>query len=228
MKCAIMQPHYLPWPGYFNLMAKVDKFVFLDDVQYSKNSWQNRNIIINNNKKIWLTIPLKKSPISTKIKDKIIDDEKNWRKKHIKTLFQCYSKHSYATDLNELTAFLQDLKYDNLSDYNIKIIIFIANKLSINTEFLSASNFSINKKRTHKVIEILEKIGAKEYISPIGGKEYLIEDNFQKLSPAKLIINDYKNKNYNQKNSKDFIPNLSIIDVVANSGWISSAKYVTK
>ena len=223
-----MQPHYLPWPGYFNLMSQVDKFVFLDDAQYSKNSWHNRNIIINKNEKIWLTIPVKKSSINTKIKDKIIDDKKNWRKKHIKTLFQCYSNHPYIVDLDELLNFLKNLKYKNLSDCNIKITIFIAKKLNIKTEFLNASDFSINEKRTQKVIKILEKIDAKEYISPIGGKEYLIEDNFQKISSVKLTINDYKNRNYNQKNSKEFISNLSIIDAIANSGWIGTAKYVKK
>ena len=228
MKCAIMQPHYLPWPGYFNLMSQVDKFIFLDDAQYSKNSWHNRNIIINNTKKIWLTIPLKKSSINTSIKDKLIDDEKKWRKKHIKTLFQCYSKHSHATDLEEFISFLQDLRYENLSDCNIKIIIFIAKKLNINTEFLNTSDFSINEKRTQKLIKILEKVGAKEYISPLGGKEYLIEDSFQKYSSVKLTINNYKNKKYNQKNSKEFISNLSIVDAIANSGWIGAAKYVMK
>ena len=203
MKCAIMQPHYLPWPGYFNLMSQVDK-------------------------KIWLTIPLKKSSINTSIKDKLIDDEKKWRKKHIKTLFQCYSKHSHATDLDEFISFLQDLRYENLSDCNIKIIIFIAKKLNINTEFLNTSDFSINEKRTQKLIKILEKVDAKEYISPLGGKEYLIEDSFQKYSSVKLTINNYKNKKYNQKNSKEFISNLSIVDAIANSGWIGAAKYVMK
>ena len=51
MKCAIMQPHYFPWPGYFNLMSKVNKFIFLDDAQFSKNSWHNRNLILSEKKK---------------------------------------------------------------------------------------------------------------------------------------------------------------------------------
>ena len=143
-------------------------------------------------------------------------------------MFQCYSNHPYIVDLDELLNFLKNLKYKNLSDCNIKITIFIAKKLNIKTEFLNASDFSINEKRTQKVIKILEKIDAKEYISPIGGKEYLIEDNFQKISSVKLTINDYKNRNYNQKNSKEFISNLSIIDAIANSGWIGTAKYVKK
>ena len=67
MKCAIMQPHYFPWSGYFNLMSKVETYVFLDNVQFSKNSWQSRNQLIINDQKKWIMIPLKKSPLNTNI-----------------------------------------------------------------------------------------------------------------------------------------------------------------
>ena len=79
MKCAIMQPHYFPWSGYFNLMSKVETYVFLDNVQFSKNSWQSRNQIIINDQKKWIMIPLKKSPLNTNIKDKLIDYSKKWK-----------------------------------------------------------------------------------------------------------------------------------------------------
>ena len=72
-KCAIMQPHFFPWSGYFNLISKVDKFVFLDDVQYSKNSWQNRNYILTNKKRFLINIPVNKSSLDTNIKDKLIN-----------------------------------------------------------------------------------------------------------------------------------------------------------
>ena len=90
MKCAIMQPHYFPWAGYFNLISKVNKFVFLDDVQFSKNSWQSRNQIIINDQKKWIMIPLKKSPLNTNIKDKLIDYSKKWQSKIFKTIIQNY------------------------------------------------------------------------------------------------------------------------------------------
>ena len=97
-----MQPHYLPWPGYFNLMSKVDKYIFLDDVQFSKNSWQSRNQIIINNHKKWITIPTKKSSLKTNINNKLIDFSKNWQLKQSKTIIQAYSKHSYIKDYSNI------------------------------------------------------------------------------------------------------------------------------
>ena len=226
MKCAIMQPHYFPWPGYFNLMSKVNKFIFLDDAQFSKNSWHNRNLILSKKKKIWITVPLKSSQIKTKIMEKKIDIDKEWQLKHVKTLSQSYSKHLYSKDIFELIDFLQNLNYQNLSDLNIRIIKFIASKLKIDVEFINSSLFSIDDKRTTKLIKILEKIGATEYFSPKGGEEYLQSDNFEKLTTVKLKINNYESKNYNQKNLDRFISNLSIIDVIANCGWTGTAKYV--
>ena len=226
MKCAIMQPHYFPWPGYFNLMSKVNKFIFLDDAQFSKNSWHNRNLILSEKKKIWITVPLKSSEIKTKIMDKKIDTGKEWQLKHVKTLAQSYSKHLYSKDLFELLDFLQNVNYNNLSDLNTSIIKFIADKLKIKVEFINSSLFSIDDKRTTKLIKILEKIEATEYLSPKGGEEYLKSDNFEKLTTVKLKINNYESKNYNQKNLDKFISNLSIIDVIANCGWTGTAKYV--
>ena len=127
-KCAIMQPHFLPWSGYFNLISKVDKFVFLDDAQYSKNSWQNRNFILSNNQKFLINIPVIKSPLDTKIKDKLIDKKNNWKNKITKIILQSYSKSQYYDDLKISRLFFK-YKSDYLSDYNIKLIKFITKKL---------------------------------------------------------------------------------------------------
>ena len=119
MNCAIMQPSYFPWAGYFNLINKADTFVFLDDVQFSKNSWHNRNSILVKQRKIWITVPLKKSKLNTKLNEKIIDNLNDWKSKHIKTIKQSYASHQYAADLNELTDFLQGLDSKIISELNI-------------------------------------------------------------------------------------------------------------
>ena len=81
--CSIMQPTYLPWAGYFNLISSSDFFVFLDDVQFSKQSWQNRNRILIGDKMHWLTVPVLRENLKDKIYKIKIDDTRNWRKKHI-------------------------------------------------------------------------------------------------------------------------------------------------
>ena len=226
MKCAIMQPHYLPWPGYFNLMSKVDKYIFLDDVQFSKNSWQSRNQIIINNHKKWITIPTKKSSLKTNINNKLIDFSKNWQLKQSKTIIQAYSKHSYIKDLEELMNFCNTIKLLNLSDYNIEIIKFLSFKLNIKVEFIKSSVFNSKKERTYRVIEILEKIKASEYLSPIGAKDYLEQDKFNEITKVKLKFNNFQSMPYVQKKYKSFLPNLSIIDLIANLGWTEATRYV--
>ena len=226
MKCAIMQPAYFPWAGYFHLIAESDKFVFLDDVQYSKGSWQSKNFIISNKKKLSLTVPTKKSPLDTNIKDKIIDNSLNFQKKHCKSINQVYANFPFFKDLEELINFYMKLNSRNLSELNTEIIIFISKKLNLNTNFYYSSNFNFEEKRTKKVIQILKKLNATEYLSPLGAKEYLKEDSFQKLTDIKLLFSSFKSTKYNQKYLEDFVENLSIIDVIANLGWINTESYV--
>ena len=225
-KCAIMQPHFFPWSGYFNLISKVDKFVFLDDVQYSKNSWQNRNYILTNKKRFLINIPVNKSSLDTNIKDKLINKKYLWKKKIIKILFQSYSKSKHYDDLKELVDYFVSIKSDYLSDFNIKLIKFVTKKLKINSDFFCSNELNFSEKRTDKLIKILEKLKVDEYLSPIGAKDYLINDKFENLTNVKLSFNEFKVGKYSQLNQKEFVENLSIIDVVANLGWINTEDYV--
>ena len=226
MRCAIMQPTYFPWAGFFNLIAESDKFVFLDDAQYVKSSWQSRNFIISNKEKYILIVPTKKSPTNTHIINKIVNNSTDFQNKHCKLINKVYANFPFFKDLEELTNFFMKLNFKNLSELNTKIIIFISKKLNLNTNFYYSSNFNFNNKRTKKTIQILNKLSATEYLSPIGSKEYLIEDNFQKLTDVKLLFTSFKVKKYKQKNLENFVENLSIIDVIANLGWTKTENYV--
>ena len=226
MKCAIMQPQYFPWPGYFNLIYKCDQFVFLDDAQYSKGSWHSKNFIITNKEKYLIKVPTIKSPLSTKINEKTIDEKKNWKVKQVKTIHQSYSNHLFINDLNELLDFFIKLKSNNLSELNIKLIEFISYKINIKCTFYFSSKFNLKEKRTSKLVQILELLNFKNYISPMGAKQYLLDDNFKKLSNVELIFNNFISINYQQKMQKNFISNLSIIDLIANLGWIGAENYV--
>ncbi len=221
-----MQPHYFPWSGYFNLIFKSDKFIFLDDAQYSKGSWHSKNFIVVNNQKYTLSVPLVKSPLSTKIKDKIIDQKNNWKKKQVKTISQSYSRHEFSNDLNELLDFFYNFETFNLSRLNIEIIKYISNKLNIKNDFLCSSEFNFKEKRTKKILKILKKINAKEYLSAAGAEKYLKDDNFLQLSDINLVFNNFVAARYNQSFQKKFVQNLSIVDVIANLGWKNTEDYV--
>ena len=222
-----MQPHFFPWAGYFNLINKANKFVFLDYVQYSKNSWQNRNrILINNNLK-FISAHLMKSKLTTNINEKMIVKDNSWKEKLIKSISQNFSNHEYFKDLTELLDFFQSQETRKLSDLNIEIIQFICNKLNIKkTEFFKSSKFNLNLRRTEKIVEILDLLKVKEYLTVQGTKEYLIEDNFHQYSNIKITYNNFVCKEYRQKNVKSFKKNLSIIDLIANLGWIKSSQFI--
>ncbi len=226
MRTAIMQPHFFPWSGYFNLINKVDYFVFLDDAQFSKQSWQSRNIIFINDNKKWISIPLENSTISLKINEKKISNKYDWKKKISKTIRQFFLKHEYFNDLEELLIYFESLDEIYLSDFNIKIINFILDKMKINTKIFTSSKFNLKLKRTEKIVKILEKLKSTDYLAVKGSQQYLVEDKFSELTKINLSYNDFKCKEYEQYNSKKFISNLSIIDVVANLGWEKTYKYI--
>ena len=221
-----MQPTYFPWPGYFHLIAKSDKFVFHDDAQFSKGSWQTRNYIISNKEKYLLVVPTKKSITKTNILSKNVHHETNFQKKHSKIINNIYSRYPYINDLKQLTQYFEKLEFKNLSELNTKIIIYISNKLDLNTKFYYSSHFNFQEKRTEKIIRILNELKATEYLSPTGSKEYLIEDNFEDLTNIKLSLSKFKNNEYKQEKLEKFIGKLSIIDLIANLGWKNTKDYV--
>jgi hypothetical protein len=107
--CAIMQPTYIPWLGYFDLMDSVDSFVFLNDVQWAKWSWQVRNRIKTSQGGLFLTVPIKrgvKSRLETKINEAQINDTEMWREKHLKSIFVAYRKSRY---FDEVFPFLETM-----------------------------------------------------------------------------------------------------------------------
>ena len=125
MKCAIMQPTYLPWIGYFVLINSVDNFVFYDDAQYSKGSWHNRNKIIFNNEIKWLTVPVLKPKLKQSINSIIIDFSKKWQKKQLSLITHSYKHCNFFKDLKIILDFLKEEKNKNLSELNICLIKLI-------------------------------------------------------------------------------------------------------
>ena len=227
IKCAIMQPSYLPWAGYFNLIAEVDVFVFLDDAQFQKNSWHNRNRILVNRLPYWITAPIKRESLSQIINKSLFDDKQKWQQKHVKLLRQTYAKHPFSKDVLPLFEAIENCNFQNLADLNISLIKWVMMKLDIETDCFLSSKLGVSGKRTERIIKILEKLNADVYLSPRGSAEYLELDDFSNKSSAKLTFQTFKPKLYNQYLQDKFESHLSIVDVVANIGWKKTKKYIT-
>jgi hypothetical protein len=219
MIASIMQPTFMPWLGYFNIIKSSDIFVFLDDVQFEKRSWQQRNKILINKKEGYLTIPtISKSRFNQKINEVIMDNDQQWKIKHIKTIKNNYSKHEYFDETFSIINAIYQNNYEKLLDLNVNFIKSVLNFLSIQTKIIFSSQFNLSSSKENRILELCKIIKAKKYISPIGSKNYLKDGEIFKKNNIELEYIDYQYKVYKQKKIEKFVPRLSVIDAMFNLG----------
>lgn len=227
MKCVVMQPTFFPWAGYFNLISQADCFVFLDDVQLEKQSWQTRNRILVQEKVTWISVPVVHRSLDQAINQTEVFDQSRWRDKLHRQLFQAYARRQYREDMLLVAGKLPGIASTNLSEINITLILECCEKLDIMPKIVfRSSELDIPGKRTDRLIHICEKFGCDEYLSPLGAAAYLAQDRFRERTSIKLTLQDYNPLPYLQKQGQAFVSHLSIIDVVASLGWAKAAKYV--
>lgn len=222
--CVIMQPTYLPWAGYFNLISMADSFVFYDDAEFSKGSWHNRNRLVSNGDECWLTIPVSHK-LHQKISDVMPVYAASWNKKHVKTITNIYSKHPFFSDLAPILDLLIKFNATSLADINIEIIKLFMQILDIDCAVYRSSHLSVAGSRSVKVLEMCKKLGCEKYISPLGSRDYIIEDGVLLESGIDVVYQSFTVKPYAQKTEK-FIPYMSIIDVIASIGKEECKNYI--
>ncbi len=225
MKIAISQPTYLPWQGYFALIDYVDEFIFLENIQFNKRSWQQRNKILNNGKEILLTIPVKtKGKFNQKICEVELENFEKNKTKQILSIKNAYSNTKYFEKyFNDFEKIFQK-KHTKLSELNKEIIIKICNILNIKTIISTDTILNISSKKNEYLKEICILKSCSNYISTIGAKNYFGEDKYFNDTKIRIDYFDFKDEKYPQK-SKKFISRLSIIDLLFNFGP-DSLKYL--
>ncbi len=222
-----MQPTYLPWAGYFNLMKNVDIFVLLDDVQFNRRSWQQRNRILLQGKEKILTIPVQsKGKRSQLINQVVLDTEQNWFDSHKSILETAYSKHPYGKEIIDLYSNVVNPETTLLRDVNVSFIEAIKCYLNISTELVLSSDIPVEGKKSDYLINICNYVGANNYLSPLGSYEYIEEEGLFNKTSINIEYQNYKPEEYIQKNSELYIPSLSIVDVLANIGHKETIQYI--
>jgi hypothetical protein len=222
----ISQPTYMPWLGYFRIMKEADIFVFLDHVQFERRSWQCRNRIKAPKKWIWLTVPtLHEGRCS--IKDVKIDNTKPWQRQHWNALRVCYGKAPYFNLYSPFFKSVYEKNWTKLVTLNIYIIKYLACQLGLSPVFLKSSELKVRGRRTRMLLNICKMLGANRYVSSIGAREYMIEDDAEELfekEGVKVEFLEYNHPEYPQLFG-NFISHLSFIDCLFNCGP-DSAKIV--
>lgn len=217
MKIAIMQPTYLPWLGYFELIDHCDLFVLFDDVQFVKKSWHQRNRIKTQKGELLLTVPvLTKGKRDQLIKDVRINNDLPWRAKHLASIVNSYQKapffDEYKTCLNEIYS----KNYMSLSSLNIELIEFIKERLGIQTEIMLSSQFQVEGGRTERIINICKACKADKLYDAKGASD-ILDLNLFKESSIEIIFQEYVHPTYDQMHG-GFISHLSALDLLLNVG----------
>lgn len=213
-----MQPGYLPWLGFFELIDQCDQFVILDDVQYTKRDWRSRNKIRTKNGWIWLTVPiLSKGREEQLIKDVEINNDISWNNDHLNSIKINYSKAPFFDKYIEFFETLYNQRWEHLIDLNMDIIYFLTKEINISTPFVLSSSLSIsNLSKNQRIIEICKKLNADELYDSKAAESFIDIELFKKEG-IKVIFQDYKHPEYEQS-YKPFIGYLSVIDLLFNEG----------
>jgi len=216
MIVSIHQPQYLPWLGYFAKIERSDIFFFLDNVQFKKNEWQNRNKIKTDQKWQWLTVPVIHR-FGQKINEVEINSTVRWGKKHLTALTTHYSKAAF---FKEYIGFFEQTyaqEWQYLVDINIHIIRYLAEALGIsNTKFVVASKYESREEPTERLVDLCKQVEGNVYLSGKEGAKYMNLDKFEKES-IQVIFQDYNHPHYPQLYGS-FEPYMSVIDLLFNCG----------
>ena len=215
MKLGIMQPYFMPYIGYFQLMKAVDKYVVYDDVNYIKGGWANRNHILINGEKEMFTVTLQKASQNKLFNEIVIGDD---FKKLMKTLQMNYSR---AINFDQTMVLMERI----ISFPNKQLAVFIANSfreilsyLYVETEILMSSVIPKDNslRGKDKIIQICEILGADTYYNAVGGKNLYDQEEFREHGITLNFV-DSLPQVYSQLHTREFVSGLSMVDVLMNN-----------
>ena len=216
MRAAIHQPMYFPYPGFFHKLAMSDVFVIMDDVQYDKR-YTNRNVILDPHGPTRLTVPINKKDKFSANMSVEINNEMPWAEYHWKKMRMCYANAKYFNLYSDYFEDLYKRQWDMLFELDLETMKKVMEWLEIRIPIIKESELHVRGEGTRRLINVCKAIGADTYVSGRGGRNYLDEQLFESNS-VKLEYQDYSPSPYAQRFTKTFIPDLSIIDMIANLG----------
>lgn len=217
-KVAILQSNYIPWKGYFDLIAAVDEFIIYDDMQYTRRDWRNRNQIKTPQGLKWLTVPVEvKGKYHQSIRDTKIA-EGNWAAEHLKALILNYSRAPYFEEVMSWLAPLYSNEVSSdISSLNLKFIVAICSYLGIHTKLSSSSDYELIDGKTERLVGLCLQAGASEYVSGPSAKEYIDPSIFSDKN-IELTWFDYNGYAEYPQLWGEFQHGVTILDLLMNCG----------
>jgi hypothetical protein len=218
-RVAILQSSYVPWKGVFDIMALVDEFVLLDDVQYTRRDWRNRNRIKTPEGLAWLTIPVQvKGRYHQRIDETLISDSR-WAADHLKILRANYTRAPHGPELLPEVAgwYGEAAKFERLTDVNAHFLRAIADKLGITTPMTWSADYDSSGRASDRILSLCRAAGAAEYVSGPAAQAYLDVDAFT-AEGMEVRWMDYSGYPSYPQLYGDFDHHVSILDLLVHTG----------
>jgi hypothetical protein len=230
MKVAMMQPTFLPWQGFFELIFQSDIFVVLDDFQFSVQSYHQRNrLFVSPGKSDWYTVPVVKAPsYGAPLNRCVIDQSGFWRKKMIQRFKHNYGKAPFFEDVFPGVENILQTDVASLAELNILFIRYVLELFQWNKDVRFSSALASELTRSERVVEILAWCNASRYFSAAGSFGYMREDGIFPLQNLDVCFQNFQCQPYQQVGSATtFVPYLSIFDALLNAGPKETAARVS-
>lgn len=231
MIAAIMQPTYLPWIGYFDLIDSVDQFVFLDDAQVLKRSWGVRNRIVGTNGETFLTVPLSghSQAADCAFTNTAVEAGDKWRKSHLSTIRHAYSKAPHFAEVFARMEALMAAGHTTIGALNKAFIRSTAEQIGITTPFLESSRLAgIDGRKDHRLLAICKASGAETYLAAPGSAAYIEQEHESGAfagSGVALRYHNFAHPVYPQA-GKPFASHLSIVDLLMGCGYDTALEII--
>jgi len=217
MIITIHQPEHLVWLGLIDKISKADYFVILDNVQFSKNYFHNRNKIRTSEGWSWMTVPVQRHPLNTNIIDiEILDNQ--WEKSYLRKLSQAYSSTEFFDAYYPAIETEVMSRTWSLCELNIRLLNLFLEWFSIQPHISRASQLDLSDKFTgsERILKICKSVGATRYLSGVGGRNYLDIESFL-AEGITVDFHSFDHPIYDQR-YVPFIPGMSSLDILMNQG----------
>jgi hypothetical protein len=217
-RVAIVQSNYIPWKGYFDLIAAVDELILYDDMQYTRRDWRNRNKIKTPQGLQWLTVPVKaKGRYHQRIRDTEIDGDE-WQATHWRSLLANYSRAPYAETIGATLAPLYlETRYTHLSSLNRTLIEWVCAYLGIQTRISDSADYRLVEGKTERLVDLCVQSGATEYLSGPAARSYLDETLFEQAGIGVRFF-DYVGYPPYPQLWGEFVHDVTVLDLLFNCG----------
>lgn len=215
---AIMQPTYLPWVGYLDLMDQAETFVLLDSVQFDRRSWQQRNRIKTASGELMLTVPVLSKGLRTqKVRDVRVVPGSGFAANHRDSIRAAYARAPHLEDHWDALAAVYAEKHELLFDLNMAFIRLFKRLFGLRCKLVRSSELSARGKKVDLLVALCKELGAGRYLSPWGSKPYIDENNIFAEHGIELVYHSYRHPVYRQAHGP-FLTHMSCVDLLLNEG----------